>query len=287
MFFIFTAVYAEAKPIIEYYKMHKLLQENKFQMFVSDEAAVAAVVAGVGKTAAAACVSRIISLYGNNTAGILNMGVCGKTSGKATEDTGRAYICNKIEDFECGRIFYPDMLIRHNFIESEIVTVPVVADNRYLEKSGLKDRNVLVDMEAAAVYQAGNYYIGPEKLHFIKIVSDFGTDKKITPEYVSELVYKNILPIAGYIDKCKIVYEPAVIESKKTEQDILADRLCEDLKCSATMQNELKHIFTYCKLSGTDCMGFWKQLYDEEKLPCTSKREGKVYIDEFMHRLFE
>lgn len=307
MVFIFTAFFAEAKPLIEYYNMHKCLQENKFQMFISEDNNISLVITGVGKIAAATVLGRILSLYGEKIDGIINIGVCGilKDNGNwdanlNSELVGKAYICNKITDYDTSRDFYPDMLIKNDFREASVITSSVMADDKFINapenirlSEYIRDdgnvftgnKYVLVDMEASAIYQAANVFVGPEKMHFIKIVSDCGNVKEVTPKLVTDIVNGNINDIADYIDKCMTTFAKVICD--KSIYDTYCNRLIEDIKCSKTMENELRQIFKFCKISNINALDFWDTLYREGRIPCQSKREGKVYLDEFKRKLFE
>ncbi len=59
---------------------------------------------------------------------------------------GSIFLGNKLTEQMTGRTFYPDMLMKANFRECEIVTVARVLNEG--------SDSVVYDMEAAAVYQA-------------------------------------------------------------------------------------------------------------------------------------
>ena len=58
-----------------------------------------------------------------------------------------------------GRTFYPDMLMKANFRECEIVTVARVLNEGC--------DSVVYDMEAAAVYQAAAFFRGTASYAFL------------------------------------------------------------------------------------------------------------------------
>ena len=45
------------------------------------------------------------------------------------------------------------------------------------ERAANREAVVLHDMEGAAIYQAGSYWLGPHQMSFIKVISDHGTDQ--------------------------------------------------------------------------------------------------------------
>lgn len=123
------------------------------------------VITGVGEINAAAAVSNIGGAYGISPDDeILNVG-CG--AGFSSDIClGSIFLGNKLTEQMTGRTFYPDMLMKANFRECEIVTVARVLNEGC--------DSVVYDMEAAAVYQAAAFFVGPHRMHFIKLVSDAG-----------------------------------------------------------------------------------------------------------------
>jgi hypothetical protein len=120
---------------------------------------------------------------------LLSFGVCAG----ANVPCGDLYLCSKLTERETGRTFYPDMLYRHPFGEASLVTgrsvwmgsreeKTLLAEVSGLRSDALKEPDgrleglatVLYDMEAAAIYQAASYYVGPHRMQFLKLVSDHG-----------------------------------------------------------------------------------------------------------------
>ena len=156
MIYIFSAFYAEAKNIIDHYglKKEKSLETVRVDVFANDD--IRLVITGVGEINAAAAVSNIGGAYGISPDDeILNVG-CGACFGSI-------FLGNKLTEQMTGRTFYPDMLMKANLRECEIITaVRVLKEGR---------EQVVYDMEAAAIYQAAAFFVGPHRMHFIKLVS--------------------------------------------------------------------------------------------------------------------
>ena len=273
MIYIFSAFYAETKNIIDHYglKKEKSPETVRFDVFANDS--IRLVITGVGEINAAAAVSNIGGAYGIAPDDeILNVG-CGAGFGNET-CLGSIFLGNKLTEQMTGRTFYPDMLMKTNLMECEIVTV-----TRVLNEG--RD-SVVYDMEAAAVYQAAALFVGPHRMHFIKLVSDAG--ERIDQSKITELFALQEEKICGYIDMLLSVGgNKASIDDTKSAWNI--DRLISDMRCSKVMGDQLAQLIKYCRLSGIDYKAVLDEYYTNGMLPCESKREGKKCLFELKQRL--
>ena len=273
MIYIFSAFYAEAKNIIDHYglKKEKSPETVRFDVFANDS--IRLVITGVGEINAAAAVSNIGGAYGISPDDeILNVG-CGAGFGNET-CLGSIFLGNKLTEQMTGRTFYPDMLMKTNLMECEIVTV-----TRVLNEG--RD-SVVYDMEAAAVYQAAAFFVGPHRMHFIKLVSDAG--ERIDQSKITELFALQEEKIYGYIDMLLSVGgNKASIDDTKSAWNI--DGLISDMRCSKVMGDQLAQLIKYCRLSGIDYKAVLDEYYTKGMLPCESKREGKKCLFELKQRL--
>ena len=273
MIYIFSAFYAETKNIIDHYglKKEKSPETVRFDVFANDS--IRLVITGVGEINAAAAVSNIGGAYGIAPDDeILNVG-CGAGFGNET-CLGSIFLGNKLTEQMTGRTFYPDMLMKTNLMECEIVTV-----TRVLNEG--RD-SVVYDMEAAAVYQAAALFVGPHRMHFIKLVSDAG--ERIDQSKITELFALQEEKICGYIDMLLSVGgNKASIDDTKSSWNM--DRLISDMRCSKVMGDQLAQLIKYCRLSGIDYKAVLDEYYTNGMLPCESKREGKKCLFELKQRL--
>ena len=273
MIYIFSAFYAETKNIIDHYglKKEKSPETVRFDVFANDS--IRLVITGVGEINAAAAVSNIGGAYGIAPDDeILNVG-CGAGFGNET-CLGSLFLGNKLTEQMTGRTFYPDMLMKTNLMECEIVTV-----TRVLNEG--RD-SVVYDMEAAAVYQAAALFVGPHRMHFIKLVSDAG--ERIDQSKITELFALQEEKICGYIDMLLSVGgNKASIDDTKSAWNI--DGLISDMRCSKVMGDQLAQLIKYCRLSGIDYKAVLDEYYTNGMLPCESKREGKKCLFELKQRL--
>lgn len=273
MIYIFSAFYAEAKNIIDHYglKKEKSPEMVRFDVFANES--IRLVITGVGEINAAAAVSNIGGAYGISTDDeILNVG-CG--AGFSSDIClGSIFLGNKLTEQMTGRTFYPDMLMKANFRECEIVTVARVLNEGC--------DSVVYDMEAAAVYQAAAFFVGPHRMHFIKLVSDAG--ERIDQSKITELFALQEDKICGYIDRLlSACADKAQMDDTQSSWNM--DRLICDMRCSKVMGDQLAQLIKYCRLSGIDYKAVLDEYYTNGLLPCESKREGKKCLFELKQRL--
>lgn len=93
-----------------------------------------------------------------------------------------------------GKTFYPDILYRHPWKERELVT-----GMQPLQRAAAQ--GVLYDMEAAAVYQAGIRFFSPDRMIFLKVVSDSGVagQERMTAETLAGLLEQHVKAVAGFL----------------------------------------------------------------------------------------
>ena len=273
MIYIFSAFYAEAKNIIDHYglKKEKSPEMVRFDVFANES--IRLVITGVGEINAVAAVSNIGGAYGISPDDeILNVG-CG--AGFSSDICmGSIFLGNKLTEQMTGRTFYPDMLMKANFRECEIVTVARVLNEGC--------DSVVYDMEAAAVYQAAAFFVGPHRMHFIKLVSDAG--ERIDQSKITELFALQEDKICGYIDRLlSACADKAQMDDTQSSWNM--DRLICDMRCSKVMGDQLAQLIKYCRLSGIDFKAVLDEYYTNGLLPCESKREGKKCLFELKQRL--
>lgn len=290
MIYILTAMYAEAHPFITRFQLKKDISHTRFQVFKNKEADLCLVISGTGSIPAAAAVCSICTEYEAGQGDfLLNAGICAAVGTPAASDTGpigQVYLCNKIREDSTGKTFYPDILYRHGFMEAQVVTVP----RPYVKAASATQPDTdltLYDMESAAIYQAGAYYFGPHQMSFLKIVSDQGNPKAVTPEQMECLINWNMELIADYITRLQAISHKELQPEPLGEAAVqkMIEKLCLDLHCSKTMSESVRQYIRYGILSGVDCHSVINEMYRAGQLPCKDKREGKKCFEELKRRL--
>ena len=280
MIYVFMALYVEAKPLIEKLDLKKINSRFKFTQYASPE--ICLTITGVGSIAASTAVGAVCASRDIDAADILvNIGSC---AGSASSLHG-IYLIHKITDEVTGRTYYPDMLYKHTFDEVEIITIPSVKTREKVES--VSNSRLLYDMEAAAIYQAGSYFVGPHQMQFLKVVSDEGNGAAVTPDMLTECMNMYVDEMAELLDTLQAItkewQEQKFVFSE--EETGMVAQLCEDLHCSAVMKASVEQLCRYWKLSGIDYVSYISDMYAQGLLPCKDKREGKRRIDAFRKEL--
>lgn len=285
MIYIFTALYCEAHIFIKKFHLIKNPENTKFQEFYHEEAGIRLTVTGVGEIAVATAVGSICAKYRPGRGDMLfNIGICAHVAG----DEG-IFLCNKIVEQATGKTFYPDILYRHDFREEAIMTgmLPWDGGKENVLPFGGNRGVALYDMEAAAIYQAGSYFLGPHQMIFLKVVSDAGEAKTVSKEMAGNLMEAYQDALFGYIGHIHtIVYGNEHKKEGLKQEGIYVKKLCMDLHCSKVMKDSLKQHIHYLALAEADYVSVIQDMYREGVLPCKDKREGKLCFEEFKRRLF-
>ena len=286
MIYIFTALYCEAHIFIRHFNLIKNQESTWFQQFYNETASVRLAVTGVGEIAAAAVVGSVCSVYKPTQNDLLlNIGICAHT----TKNDG-IFLCNKIMEKATGRTFYPDMLYRHNFSEGTIITgmQSYASDNDAAQTTADAPAEMLYDMEAAAVWQAGIHFFGPHQMTFLKIVSDRGNTEEVSRERTVLLLEKYKECILDYIERTSSITQRMECRKNRLspKKERLIETFCVDLHCSKAMKDSMKQYIQYLTLAEMDYVSVIQDMYDKKLLPCKDKREGKLRFEEFKRRLF-
>ena len=297
MLTIYCALFAEAQEIIRIFQLKKENEKHHFEVFSDVEKEIRVVITGVGAIAAATAVAEISNHYPPEKSDLVcNFGSCAA----AGIPTGKVYLCNKLIEENSGRTFYPDICYRHPFAEEELVSCGRIRTVGQMESDRKESPQSLYDMEAAAIYQAANYYYGPHQMIFLKVVSDHGVGEKQTAGSAAhavdmrarmEMLMKNAASeVCPYIEMlCGISrvqekeYGRQALLCRKAEEE--AEQLGEELRCSTVMRGELRQLLFYWKLTGTDYETVLEDYRRQGSLPVRDKREGKRILDELKARL--
>ena len=281
MVYIFCAFYGECSGLIKHYNLKKRQTDKyyRFDVFENENQPIRIILTGQGSVMAAAAVSGAASFFGIKAGdAIINVGTCA-----GDYEPGQVFICNKITEEATGRTFYPDMILRSGLPERELVTVPVVIRKSIHEHVNKDSHDMaLYDMEAAAIYQAANLYVGPHKMGFVKVVSDNGDIEGLTPDFIKKLMAEAVDEIASYVDMFVTDTHDMCRAEESTQ---FTNQLCKDLHCSKVMENQVRQLIKYLSLEGTDYMTYINRLYDEGRLPAHDKKNGKVCLDEIKREL--
>lgn len=294
MIYLFTALYGEAQMFIERFHLKKQMDGTRFQQFRSESGQILLTVSGVGEIAAAAAVSSVCTQVppGRHDF-LLNVGICA-----GVPDGHGIYYIRKLTELTTGKTFYPDLLYIHGLPEAELWTVmkpwrrAAQTDGMaeaYSHDTGAESGLKLYDMEAAAIYQAGAYFFSPHQMIFVKVISDSGEGETLGTADARNCLQAYGKELCELLERLLRIVQmenrpEQAVQYGETEQ--LFQRLCADLHCSKAMADLLRQYVRYASLSGIDYCQVVQKLYEDNRLPCGNKREGKQCFEELKQRLF-
>ncbi len=177
---IVTALCAEAAPIIKYLQLQRI-PDTPFSLFTNDTHMLVCTEPGIPNAATA--VAFVLTRYQKITS-VINIGICAASPMQAK--IGKCFTVSKLIDRATHRLFYCKSKNVH-FPKATLTCV-----TQPLSEKEMRHEKGLVDMESTGIYIAAKRFLPRERIGFYKIVSDYGTDKIPDPQFVSELIAKNL-----------------------------------------------------------------------------------------------
>ena len=159
-----VALPAEARPLINHYRLNKQQAHNAFPLYRNEDRAL--VVCGPGKIAAATATAWLAALTpGKQPAAWLNIGV----AGHATHDIGTGLLVNRISDHASNRNWYPPQV--HDLdIATDSLRCVDDPENDYGGDS-------LYDMESSGYYPAACHFTTGELVNVSKSFQITGSSR--------------------------------------------------------------------------------------------------------------
>ena len=187
---ILSALKSESQPFIKFYNLEK---DRRFSFPVFRNKDLYLIGIGVGKKYIERRINDFIQKMGKLPIQFINVGLAGGK--KSIHTIGDIFIVNKIKDENSKKFYFPDILYKHTFQESEVSTVCKEITNGGAEFSGL------VDMEASEIFKVCSKLSSVHNLIFLKVVSDY-MDKSFGnfgKDHVSTLMKLNLKEIVALI----------------------------------------------------------------------------------------
>lgn len=261
------ALYTEAQPFIEQLQLKKDERKTHFQIFEGEDARL--ILTGAGEIPAAVVVTYLLTQYPMGKTDLLwNVGIAAGNAEKF--GIGTCCICHKITEQTTNRTFYPELLFQHPFAEAEIQTRLIPA------QKGIKEE-VLVDMEAAGIYQAAQPFCQVHQLGFFKVVSDWADGKRVTTDQARRLIAmhaKDILCLAQQVQQSLQVRRGERFTALE-QQEI--DCAAAEHGLSLTQRRYMEQMVYYDKLQGGSVTALLSQM---PKRMEPGKQEGKRYLEQ-------
>lgn len=279
MIYLVCALYAEAAPFIRRLHLKREDVRTSFQEF-SDGETTRLLITGVGQVQAAVAIGSLCERYRPTAKDLLVLvGSCASLQEEVSK--GSLYLCNTLVDEGTGRTFYPDLLQTLDLPEAQILTgAKLLSQSQGMCTKG--EGIELYDMEAAAVYQAGSYFFAPHQMLFLKVVSDAGTADTVTREALQDVMEQQADNILAQIEQMhKSLQKEDLIWTQKEEE--LAQKWCQDLCCSKTMQASMMQKLRYICLSKDweELEAWMEDKYERGELPVSSRKYGKQWMEQF------
>ncbi|OEG00035.1 hypothetical protein BHF71_06645 [Vulcanibacillus modesticaldus] len=275
MIYIVTAIYHEAKPLIEYYNLKRTHKISKYQIFENDE--IKLIISGTGVFTATIATTYLLTLFNAKTSDlILNIGVAG-TKNKDFH-LGQAFLCHKVIYHETNKSYYPDIIIKHPFSEGTLETFSQIVD-KSLTKNFQGD---LFDMEGAGFFEAASSFLPPHNIYLVKIVSDFLEPTTVSKEMVTKLINENLTNILKLIQNSLAINQVNITDLLTEDDYKLLSKIGDNLQLSSTMRHQLIQLakqFIIRTKHNLSILDDFSDTYVE------SKYEGKKYFEQIKERL--
>ncbi|MBM9577485.1 phosphorylase [Leptospira sp. 201903070] len=276
MIFISTALFPEAKPLIEFLGLKILRGKSAFPIYQNEKYTL--IISGIGKISSAIATSFLLSRFENTiqeSSWIFNFGISG--SPKEYASIGESFLIHKVTDSGSGKNAYPDIPFKSPLKESKLVTV----DKPVFEKESSDHKNTLVDMEAYGFFQASKKFFTSDKIRIVKTVSDHFTKlESSSGSDLTDIVSEKIqvaLPDILSILSIPIVPEKIVFLDEKELKTLRS--LTEFFRLSETETIQLKDWMLGYKIrtgnSSEDGFIFLNQNFHPEKEKVKTREEGK------------
>lgn len=173
---IITALPAEAKPLIHFFKLKKLTSLTApyipFTVFVNEGKTIYLIVSGIGKISIANATTCLYMLTGGNRhSAFLNIGIAGSLQ----YDLGTALLAHKIVEYSTQRCWYPFVSSIKKMSKTLLVTHDT-PQTTYPTQG-------MIDMESSAFFATASHFVTQEQVQVLKIISDntLETQQQLTP----------------------------------------------------------------------------------------------------------
>ena len=187
-----VALRAEAKEIIDKYKLYSFDHKGPFPIYRSKNQDIWLTISGVGQVNSAAASMYLYQISTKLQSSVwINIGIAG-----FEKNYGEIFRIDKIISNNNKKTFYPSRVTKNNFSNATLMTVDKPGTN-YSDK-------YMIDMEGAAFFQTISKVSSHELILIIKIVSDNSRNKleSINTANIHNLFKENF----DYIEDCLSEY---------------------------------------------------------------------------------
>lgn len=240
MIFLHCALPAEARSLIDFYKLKQVV-EKPFRVYQAD--GVCLVVSGIGKTNTSAALGFLYGRFGVDNAVWLNVGICGAKGA----EIGTSYVVNKAVEVSTGESLFPPQIVEGTLKTSSLYTVDSPETN--YSQAGL------YDMEAYTFLQIASRFSTSELVHSFKVVSDNSNSglMHIDKSFVVGLLADKVVDINELL--CSLEVLAGSLSYEVASPDEINDILSK-WRFSVTQEKQLRQVLRRIKaLTGSHSSG--------------------------------
>ena len=250
-----TALAVEARPLIRHFKLRKDDRPGGLPSYRSEDTRL--VISGTSKVKSAIATTWILSQRsGLEDAVALNFGFCGCRD--RSEPIGTLFLINRIRDVATGRTYYPDILFRHDLMESSVSTHDRPVREERPEGTG----RPLVDMEASGFFEAAARFLPPERIICVKLVSDHLEEGRLSARGLEGMVEARTVELAQIVESARRL-QVRGFHFSRTDRRIL-ENLKDSLSLTVTQCHQLDNwARSYCIRKETQLASMRSQLPTE------------------------
>ena len=297
MLIVFGAIWKEIKDYGKKLGLKKTKKDTLCPVYEDEAGKIRLVITGVGGVAAAFAVGWYLGAYGHQKEDVyLNIGSCG-----GEEGAEGVYRIHGIEDLGDHKTYYPDLRGLYQVPTAKVYTSPEAVDGKMIRR--IKEKNpgevCLFDMEAAGLYQALRKVTGPDRMIFLKAVSDHGMKVeapapesprvKAAGQQVSMKMQENSDQLVLYTKRIiEHYFRKGERKNSSGEEDMQwklrqkwEEELSADLCASKTMELQLFQLCRYAYAAGmeTELRDIVSGLRSSGELPANNRCGGKRILE--------
>lgn len=256
MIFIICAMKCEASPIISMLKL--MPDEERNWIYTGDGYHL--VITGVGEKNVRDKLAGLPMPVNRKTDIFINIGVCGCVD--ESYPLGSVFLIDEIH-YENGSIpYYPDLLVKSDIPSAGCTTYSKVKTDRDCP-------TLLAEMEAFAFYSECLRYVKSDRIHLLKIVSDYMVLSELTKNDISGFVHKSRSLINKFIAALREYPEETAHPDYSNYYDLY--------KFTTSIRTELDRLNMYYFYKHGNFPG--PDIYEETKEPSNKKESLKIYHD--------
>jgi len=176
-----TAIFSEAKALIEYFDLQKV-EKKPFLIYQSDN--IALIISGIGKVNSAIATTYISQKYSIDK--MINIGICGTNDTK--KEIGSLCSIKSIVDASSSK-----KIVISNDGETLYTFDKIIEDKNSVKKGAL------VDMEAFGFYSAASKFVDKKDIKIYKIISDHLETSHIDNDFIYHLIKNRLEDIKDLV----------------------------------------------------------------------------------------